>query len=157
MADSAPQPAATEPSAAPRAYSPNAVHTLRTYRPRERLAYDWWGSVVRPAVPTGAVPTRTGDGLLLQVVQTSERLAQTGCSQPVSEIRLGDCMRAGLNGGGAGLVRRVACAAQTGLQSSSGVHRTPPVRGKGRAHLLHVLLNLQHRLSSALDADMGAY
>ncbi|HET9420153.1 MAG TPA: hypothetical protein VFO49_03380, partial [Nocardioides sp.] len=42
---------------------------LRTYRPRERITYDWWGSVVRPAVPTGAVPTRTGDGLLLQVAE----------------------------------------------------------------------------------------
>ncbi|MET0523391.1 MAG: S8 family serine peptidase [Nocardioides sp.] len=46
-----------------------AVHALRTYRPRERISYDWWGSVVRPAVPTGAVPTRTGDGLLLQVAE----------------------------------------------------------------------------------------
>ena len=46
-----------------------AVHALRTYRPRERVSYDWWGSVVRPAVPTGAVPTRTGDGLLLQIAE----------------------------------------------------------------------------------------
>ena len=46
-----------------------AVHALRTYKPNERLTYDWWGSVVRPAVPTGAVPTRTGDGLLLQVAE----------------------------------------------------------------------------------------
>ena len=35
-----------------------AVHGLRTYQPRERVTYDWWSSVVRPAVPTGAVPTR---------------------------------------------------------------------------------------------------
>ena len=46
-----------------------AVHALRTYRPRERVSYDWWSSVVRPAVPTGAVPTRTGDGLLLQIAE----------------------------------------------------------------------------------------
>ena len=46
-----------------------AVHGLRTYQPGERVTYDWWGSVVRPAVPTGAVPTRTGDGLLLQVAE----------------------------------------------------------------------------------------
>ena len=46
-----------------------AVHPLRTYRPRERVSYDWFGSVVRPAVPAGTVPRRTGDALDLQVAE----------------------------------------------------------------------------------------
>ena len=46
-----------------------AVHPLRTYRPRERVSYDWFGSVVRPAVPAGTVPRRTGDALDLRVAE----------------------------------------------------------------------------------------
>ncbi|HWM72692.1 MAG TPA: S8 family serine peptidase [Nocardioides sp.] len=46
-----------------------ALHALRTYRPRERVSYDWFGAVVRPAVPAGTVPSRTGDALDLRVAE----------------------------------------------------------------------------------------
>jgi len=46
-----------------------AVHALRTYRPRERVSYDWFGSVVRPAVPSGTMPTRTGDALNIRIAE----------------------------------------------------------------------------------------
>ncbi|WP_067428694.1 S8 family peptidase [Nocardioides jensenii] len=46
-----------------------AVHGIRTYRPGEKVTYDWFGPVVRPAVPAGTVPTRTNDTLKLNVAE----------------------------------------------------------------------------------------
>ncbi|KQZ67451.1 S8 family peptidase [Nocardioides sp. Root151] len=46
-----------------------AVHGIRTYRPGEKVTYDWFGPVVRPAVPAGNRPTRTGDALELKVAE----------------------------------------------------------------------------------------
>lgn len=46
-----------------------AVHALRTYRPGEHVTYDWFGGVVRPAVPAGAAPSRTVDGLTINVAE----------------------------------------------------------------------------------------
>lgn len=48
-----------------------AVHALRTYRPGEHVNYDWFGGVVRPAVPAGAVPSRTVDALAINVAELS--------------------------------------------------------------------------------------
>ena len=46
-----------------------AVHPLRTYDAREKVEHDWFRSVVRPAVPAGMTPTRTGDALRVEVAE----------------------------------------------------------------------------------------
>ncbi|TQL70275.1 subtilisin family serine protease [Nocardioides albertanoniae] len=48
--------------------SGGAIHELRTYRPGEKVGYDWYGGVQRPAVTTGGA-TRTGDELRIELAE----------------------------------------------------------------------------------------
>lgn len=48
--------------------SGGAVHDLRTYEPGEKVSYDWYGGVQRPAVTTGGA-TRAGDELTIELAE----------------------------------------------------------------------------------------
>ncbi len=53
-----------------------SVHELRTYRPGERVAYDWYRGVQRPAV-VGDGATRTGDHLTIDVAEFVQGTGET--------------------------------------------------------------------------------
>lgn len=54
-----------------------AVHAIRSYAPGEHVNYDWFGPVVRPAVPAGAVSSRTADALSLRVAELAGQAGTT--------------------------------------------------------------------------------
>ncbi|CAM3827478.1 S8 family serine peptidase [Isoptericola cucumis] len=62
--------------------SGGATHDLRTYAPGERVAYDWYGGVQRPAVREAS---RSGDELTIQVPEFVQGAAETSARASASE------------------------------------------------------------------------
>ncbi|MFD2794992.1 S8 family serine peptidase [Promicromonospora vindobonensis] len=72
-----------------------SLHELRTYRPGERLTYDWYGGVQRPVV-VGDGAVRTGDELTLDVAEFAEGTGETYQRAALPEEAVGRVLEDGV-------------------------------------------------------------